>query len=133
MSTPLVTRNITTTSQGANGQTITGLTAVTSTFETNLSETVAASSSNAEFAFTCPYSALQSLDISASAACTILFNSTSAPIATYNMAAGQLCHWDADLYATNATTYPKPLSANSTAVYVTCTNACVLNISAAYN
>ena len=129
MSTPLVTRTVTITSQGANGQTLTTTYTITGNEEVNFSENLAIGTS-VEFTFPiAAYATVQCVDITASSACTIDFNSTGAPAPALSVSPTQPAHWDVNQYAVNNTYWPNPFTANVTVMYITNAAACTLNIS----
>ena len=128
-STPLVTRTITITSQGANGQTLTTQYEITGNEEVNFSENLAIGT-QVEYTFPIPaYATVQSVDITASSACLIDFNSTGAPVPALNVSPTQPAHWDVNQYAVNNTLWPNPFTAPVTVMYLTNAAVCVLNIS----
>lgn len=128
----LVTRNITVTSQGANGSTITSTYQVTGNAESNLSQTIPPSSTNAEYDLVVnPYTGVQSADFEniSSGTMTLKFNSSGAPVPQIVLTANQMIHWDVAQYAGNNTLFPCPYTQNVTKVYVTSTPGGTLNIS----
>jgi hypothetical protein len=124
----LVTRTVTLTSQGANGQTITSTYIVEGNDENNLSQLVPIGT-NTEYAMEFADTAVQSVDFVSTVAMTLKFNSSGSPVPDIVLIAGQLLHWDVNMFASNNTLFPNPFTANVTAVYCTCTTAGNLNIS----
>jgi hypothetical protein len=128
MSTPLVTRTVTITSQGANGQTLTTSYVVTGNEEINISETMAIGT-NVLIALNFPHANLQCVDITASSATTFKFNSSGSPVPSLSVTPTSFVHWDVNQYSVNATAWPNPFTADVTALYVTNAAASTINLS----
>jgi len=128
MSTPLVTRNVTITSQGANGQTLTTTYQLTGNEEINISETMVIGT-NVLITLNFPHANLQCMDITASSATTFKFNSSGSPVPTLSVSPTAPAHWDVNQYSVNNTAYPNPFTADVTAVYVTNAAASTINLS----
>lgn len=128
MSTPLVTRTVTITSQGANGQTLTTTYTIDGNQEINFSENLAIGT-NVEFTLSFPHAVVLCMDITSTTAATIDFNSTGSPAPVLAVGPANPAHWDTNLYAVNNTYWPNPFTADSTVFYVTNAAATILNIS----
>ena len=128
MSTPLVTRTVTIISQGANGQTLTTTYELTGNAEANISANLAIGTTVA-ILIAFQHANVQCVDITASTAATLDWNSNGSPAPAMSVGPANPVHWDVNQYAVNSTFSPNPFTANVTEVFVTNAAACVLNIS----
>lgn len=128
MSTPLVTRTVTVSSQGANGLPLSTTYELTGNAEFNFSESLAIGT-NIQFSAAFKHANVLCMDITASSNMTVDFNSTGSPAPSISTGPTAPAHWDVNQYGVNNTYWPNPFTADITTFYVTNAAAGTLNIS----
>jgi hypothetical protein len=132
--TGIVTRNITKTSQGANGATLTTTyqvlgnaeynAAVTTGTETNTELTMVFAHANVQAVF------IEWLPTNGTDTCTLKWNSSGSPAPAMSLHNEIPLEWDVNMFAQDNAAFPNPFTADVTpGVFVTTTGPGNLNIS----
>jgi|SRR6185312_3427555 len=128
-----IIREITITSQGANGDTISTTYQLLGNAEFNIRATVAAGT-NTHITGAFATANVQVADITSSTAATLKWNSSGSPAPLMSVGPSQAVHWDVNQYAVDATAFPNPFTVDITAgVFVTNVAETDLNISILLN